>query len=256
LGARELCSTNQQCADRARAHDQDALAEHAACIVDSVQADGERLGAGGFIKPDIADHLALKILHDDLVAKAAIAVRLAHRAAEKLHFQAMLLLPDPAEAAMTAGQAGTKRDAVSRLDARDLAADGFNGAGDFVAEDDGFADLDRSDAAIPEIMDIRAANAAGADAYADLFRTDIADLARVDTHIALPMEHAGPDLHGQSSPGSCWLASPFQDEPASPVLYRREKIGVLRFDRWKVVHDQSQMLAHFALGLIGRGRFN
>ena len=32
--------------------------------------------------------------------------------------------------------------------------------------------------------------------------------------------------------------------------------GVLRFDRWKIVHDQLQMFAHLALGLIRRALFN
>jgi hypothetical protein len=120
-----------------------------------METDGERFSTGRFVQPDIADDLALKILDDDLVAKTAVAVRLAHRAAEKLHFEAMLLLSDLTEAAMAAGQAGAKCDTVARLDVGDLAADGFHRAGHFVTEDDGFADLDRPDAAIPEIMDIR-----------------------------------------------------------------------------------------------------
>ncbi|HVI11572.1 MAG TPA: hypothetical protein VM822_01750, partial [Pseudolabrys sp.] len=32
--------------------------------------------------------------------------------------------------------------------------------------------------------------------------------------------------------------------------------GVLRFDRWKIVHDQLQMFAHRALGLVGLGLFD
>ena len=161
-----------------------------------MQADGERFGAGGFVQPDVADRFALKILNDHLVAKAAIAMGLAHRAAEKLHFEAMLLLPDLAEAAIAAGEARAERDAVTRLYVRDFTADGFDGAGDFVAQDDGLADLDRSDATIPEIVDVRAAETTGADAHAALFWTDIADFARFDAHITLSMEHADPGLHG------------------------------------------------------------
>src|SRR6516164_81225 len=205
LSTRELRRTHEQGSNRSCAHDQDALAEHAARIVDGVQADGERLGAGGFFQPDITNRFAPKILDDDLVAKTAVAMRLAHRASEKLHLKAMLLLSDLAEAAMAAGEAGAKCDAASRFDVRDLAADGLDCAGDFVAQDDGFADLDRSDAAIPEVMDVRAAEAAGTNAHTDLFGTDIADLARFNAHIALPMEHAGPGLHGQSSLSLYWL---------------------------------------------------
>jgi len=230
LGTRELRRTYQQRTDRSRAHDEDALAEHAAGIVDGVQADGERLGAGGFVQPDIADRFALKILDDDLVAKTAVAMRLAHGAAEKLHFEAMLLLPDLAEAAMAAGKAWANCDAASRLDVRDLGADGFDGAGDLVPEDDGFTDLDRSDATIPEIMDIRAAEAAGADAHADLLGTDIADLARFNTHVALPVEHASPGLHGQSSSSFFGWRHLREMSQLPPALCRREKVGVLRFD--------------------------
>src|SRR5215469_3762372 len=53
----------------------------------------------------------------------------------------------------------------------------------------------------------------------------------------------------------CW-PHPLEGSPNSAGLCRREKIGVLGFDRWKIVHDQPQMFAHRTVGLIRRGLFD
>ena len=84
---------------------------------------------------------------------------------------------------MAAGAAGIDRDAVARLHAADLLADGLDPAGDLMAQDQRFAHPDRAETAMQVVMQVRAADAAGLDADADVERTEIGRCRLFDAQI-------------------------------------------------------------------------
>ncbi len=161
-----------------------------------MDADCEGFGACRFAQRHlIAYRFALILLDHHQVAEAAVGVGLADRTAEKLHFQTVLRFAGEAELALAAGPARAQGDPVAGEYAGYPSANGLDGAGDFVTHDDRFAHADCADPTFPEIVDVRSADAAGANADQYLLRADVADFTHLDAHIFLGMEHTRSGLH-------------------------------------------------------------
>ena len=78
----------------------------------------------------------------------------AHRTAKKLHLKTMLLLTRQTEFAFTARATGAQGHTITGAHTADMGADGLNSACHFMAHDDRFGDANRTDPALPVIMDI------------------------------------------------------------------------------------------------------
>ena len=105
---------------------------------------------------------------DKHFAEGALNVREGHGRAVKAHVQAMVRQALQAILAGAAGAGGRDGDEVAQGEAMGTLAEGGDVAGDFVAEDHGFFEADRAEAAVVEIVQVRAADAAGSEADLDL----------------------------------------------------------------------------------------
>src|SRR6266702_3252104 len=100
----------------------------------------------------------------------------------------MIGLAFQAETAMTARLAGIHRHAVAGANAGDLLAHFHDFAGDFMAEDHRLPQANRTEAAMLIVMEVGAADAAGANADLDVLRPDGGDLSLLDSQIARGMD--------------------------------------------------------------------
>jgi hypothetical protein len=177
-------------ADRAHAGDDDAIARAECGAGERVQGDGERFGEDGdrWIEP-VRQFDELSGLDRDFGAERALDMRAAHRAAEEAHVEAMVAHAISAEAADAAGQRGVDRHRIAHREVRDAGAEASNGADDFVAEHHGFGEPDRAEAAVADIVQVRAADAATIDPNTRLTGAGRRSGARLDAEIAGAMDH-------------------------------------------------------------------
>src|SRR5690606_10042255 len=156
-----------------------------------VQADGERLGDGGLGEgragPDL---LALEGLGHDEVAEAALLVGKPHRRAVEAHMQAMLAQALSAVAAGIARPARIERHAIAGDQPFDALSNRLDGARQLVTEDDRLAHADRAETAVVEVVQVRAADAAGADAHQHLIIGRRSDGLALDTDVMRAVETA------------------------------------------------------------------
>src|SRR5207253_2011779 len=124
-------------------------------------------------------------------------MRKAHRAAIETHVEAVVLLALLAVAALAAGPARIHGDALAKLNARDLAADPRDRAGDFVAENHRLLQPHGAEAAVEVIMQVGATDASGLDADLDLTGSKRRGCHALDAKVLGRVEHGG--AHGSSS---------------------------------------------------------
>ena len=193
--------TDQQRTDRPDARHQNPLAKEAACLIDGMNPDGQRLGAGGFFNGNRITHRnALMFLGDQVATESTVTMRFAHGATEKLHVEAVLLLAGKTEFAMIAGTAGTDGNTLARTHTGDLGSHRLDRPGGLMPHDDRFGHTDRADAAFPVIVNIRTADPASAHAHQHLARPHFADFTLFDAQIFLRVQHTGFCFHFISSP--------------------------------------------------------
>jgi hypothetical protein len=92
-----------------------------------------------------------------------------------------------AEFAFAAGAAWIQGDTITDLDPRDLGAYGFDGAGDFMAEDDGLPDAYDAESAVQVVVQVGATDATGANAHQDLVFLHLGNRNRFDAQILFGM---------------------------------------------------------------------
>src|SRR5277367_5504854 len=119
--------------------------------------------------------MGLAFLADEQLAKSALHMWETHRTAVEAHVETVVLPPLEAELARVAGEARVHRDPVADRYAARLGPDGRDDAGDLMAEHHRLAQPHDSEAAVIVIMQVRTADAAGADAHE---RLCVADLGR------------------------------------------------------------------------------
>lgn len=98
----------------------------------------------------------------DRVLQGALGVREGLGRRPERHGLADVVAALGAERAGAAGQADLERDGVAGREVGDGGADGGHGAGGFVAEGEGLADLDVAVAEVREVVQVGAAEAGGA----------------------------------------------------------------------------------------------
>lgn len=187
-------------ADRAEAGDQHARPLHRAGLRHGVQRDGKRLAHRRLAHRDeVADRHALPRLGDQPPAEAALNVRHAHRAAPEAHVQAVLRLALPAIMAGAAGVAGVDRDALADGQAADATAQRLDRAGELVAQHHRLLHPYGAEASIEEVMQIGAADAAGADPHRHLARAGGGERIGFDAQVVRAVQDAGFRRRGHRS---------------------------------------------------------
>ena len=126
----------RQHADRPRAGDEHALAQHGASSRHRVQRDRERFGEGRFRERHLVRHrMRLGGVAHQHLAEAALHVREPHGAAKEPHVRAVALSSGLAEPAAAAGPARVHRDLLAGAQRRHLGPDLGDGARNLVAQD-------------------------------------------------------------------------------------------------------------------------
>jgi hypothetical protein len=200
-GAGVLRGEAAERADRARARDQHLAAEQVAGAAHRVQADCERLGQrrdGVRRRPRHDEALALE--HHQLLLERALDVGHDRSTAEKGHPPAEVAAAGLTGAALPARQARVDRDPVALLDPADVAAGLDHVARDLVAEDQGLAHREVADPPLAIVMQVGAADAAGAEPEPDLVRPERRRRALLEAQVPGTMQHA--DSH-PLLPGAC-----------------------------------------------------
>ena len=129
-----------------------------------MQADRKRLGHRGFAERQLfRDRDRLRRVDRDMLAKTALHMRHAHRAAHEAHVEALIAHALAAMDADAAGTARIDRDARARRKMRNAGADRGDDAGDFVPERHRLLDPHGAEAAVVIIMQVGTADAAGGD---------------------------------------------------------------------------------------------
>lgn len=182
--AAEAGHQNHQRADRAAAGDQDALAEEGTGLLAGMQAHRERLGDRGFGERQLVrDRHRLRRIDRDELAKAALHMRKAHRAAEEAHVEALVAEAFLAMQALAARLARIDRNAGAGLYRSDTVTDGRDHAGDLVPQRHRLLDADDAEAAVMVVVQVGAANTAISDLDADLARGGRGIGIRIDPQI-------------------------------------------------------------------------
>ncbi|MGX0995178.1 hypothetical protein AB7M38_002470 [Bradyrhizobium diazoefficiens] len=136
-----------------------------------MQANRERLGDRGLGQRQlIRDRYGLRRIDREELAKAALHMGKAHRAAEEAHVEALVAHPLLAMQALAARLARIDGDARARLHAGHAVTDGRDHAGDLMAQRHRLLDAHDAEAAVMVVMQVRAADAAIGDLDADLAR--------------------------------------------------------------------------------------
>ena len=142
----------------------------------------------------LGDLVALRGEGDEALAEGALDVRERHGAAVEAHVQALVR---QALEAVGAGAAGTARrdgDAVADREALDAFPECDDPAGDLVAEDHRLAQPHGAEAAVVEVVQVGAADAAGLDRDLDLAGAGGLGRALLDAEILGGMDDDG--AHG------------------------------------------------------------
>ena len=189
---------DRQGADRAGPGHQNPLAQQCSGLSRAVQANGQRLGKGGVFQPHAGRQLDRLVPGaDQHLAEPALHVREAHGAAEEAHVETVARRSFEAEAASAAGSARVDRYVVAGLHVGHGGANHHHLASDLVARDQRFADADRAEAAVLVVVQVRAADAAVADAHLDVVQPERRDIGLPDSDIPGGMDDYG--LHGRLS---------------------------------------------------------
>ena len=150
-----------------------------------MQRDRERLGHRALgIAHAVGKQVGLYRLDHDLLAKRALHVRHAHRAAVVAHVQAVVLQAELAVAALPARPARADRDPVADRQAADAGADRVDRARDLVAQHHRLLQADAAEAAVLPVVQVGAADAADAHPHADLAGADRGSLDGFDPQVA------------------------------------------------------------------------
>ena len=146
--------------------------------LDGVQRDGQRLRERELAQRHVArDRIALPLAHHEVLAEHALHVRVEAGAAEEAHVAAELLAALAAVVALAARVRRAHRHLVADLDPGDAGADRGDGGRRLVARNQRLAHDEAAVAALVVIMDVRTADAAGAQPQQHLAG---ADVGRVD----------------------------------------------------------------------------
>ena len=114
----------------------------------------------------------LALAHHEVLTEQALCVREHAGAAEEEHAPAQVQAPAAAVVALAAGVRGIDGDAVTRLHARDLGADRLDHARGLVPRHQRLADHEGADAAVLPVVQVGAADAAGAQAQPHVVRAE------------------------------------------------------------------------------------
>ena len=194
-----------EAADRPRAGDHHAAAEHLAGPLDRVQADGERLGAGRDPPGHgVGDDVALVGARDHVLGERALDMREDRGAAEEPHVAAEIAAPGAAVVAGEAGPARVDRHPVAGLEARDGGAGLDDLPGDLVAEHQRLLEREVADPPLEVVGEVGAADAAGAEREAHLVVEERSVLDRLQLQVLGPMQNGRQ--HRVSS--SCYVEAP------------------------------------------------
>src|SRR5262245_61032516 len=184
-----------QRADRTAAGDENALAQQRARTRHRMQGDGERLGKGSFVARDTLAHfVALPFLGHETLAECPLNMRHRHGAAVEAHVQALILQALQTVLAGIARPARGNGHPVADRKWGNADAGSLDRAGDLVAQNHRLANPHRTEAAVVEIVEIGAANAARLDSDLDLARPHFLRLAILDPQVARGVNDDG--FHG------------------------------------------------------------
>jgi len=143
--------------------------KHRARPCDGVQTHGEGFGQGGQGQIHVvAQGVGLIGFNHQVLSKRALNVGKAHGAAVKTHVEAVVLMPFLAVNALSAGPRWRDGHALAGAQVLHRLAHLRHDARDFVAQHHGLLQAHRAKAAMLEVMQIRAANAAVCDVDAHL----------------------------------------------------------------------------------------
>jgi hypothetical protein len=117
------------------------------------------------------------------LAKSPLDVRKAHRTAVKPHIHAVVVHALLAKAAHTARPRRRNRNALANAHAVDLAAHGFDHARDLVPQHHGLFDPHRAEAAVLEVMQVGATDAAKSHPDPQLLRAQALGIQRIQAQV-------------------------------------------------------------------------
>ena len=182
-------------ADRSRSRDEHPLAAHVTGPADGVQRDRERLGERAAAQVDpVGQGDDLIGAHDDALGETALGVREAHRTTQVAGVAADV---GPPVAALRARAARARRvDGDRRADGRrvDARAESRDRAGDLVPEHHRLLQSEVADAAVVDVVQVRAAHPAVGDVDRDEARARLGRGNRVDPQIVGPVDDAREHL--------------------------------------------------------------
>jgi hypothetical protein len=158
-----------------------------------VQRHRKRLGQRRQLQRHAGGHgLALHRVAQQPVAERAFDVRVAHRTAVEAHVQALVGQAFQAIDAAAARPAGVDGHAVAHLHARDVERHRGHRAGHFMAQDHRPLDAHRAKAALVEVVQVRAADAAEAYVHQHLARAHLAGVLFHHLQIVGGIDHQTP----------------------------------------------------------------
>ena len=188
--ARVAGGDDRQAADRTAAGDEDALAGQRSRLRHRMQTNRQRFGKGGLAhREPRRDREGLMLVDHDLVAEGALHVRKAHRASEEAHVEALMARSLKAIAASSAGVAWVDGDAVARLHANDARPHGNNRPRHLMAEDHRLLQPHGAEAAMLEVVQVGAADAAAAHLDAQLARQRRRGFDLLDAQVVGGVDH-------------------------------------------------------------------
>jgi hypothetical protein len=138
-----------------------------------VQRHRQRLGHRALAVGDVlCQPMRLAHVDHDLLPECTLYVGHAHGAAVVAHVEAVVLQSHLAEAADTARAAGADGKVIADGEAGDVGRNFFDDTCHLVAQHHGLLETDGAESAVLVVVQVRAADAAGAHAHADLSRPD------------------------------------------------------------------------------------
>jgi len=157
-----------------------------------MEADGQRLRAGGFCKGDvrIVQPDALPDIRNHQIAESSLFMGKPQGGAEEPHIKAVLLQTLVTIRAGIAGAAGINGHAVADRKTVDTFAQGTNRSRNLVPQNDRLPDTDGAEAAILEIVQVRSANTPGPHGEKYLSGAGRGHVDLLDADIALGVEAA------------------------------------------------------------------
>jgi hypothetical protein len=214
---------NGESADRTAAGDEHLGSQQRRPLAGGMEADGQRLSHSGLRHRHAGwDWDCLIGLDCDALPKPTLDMRNPHRASHEAHVEALVGAPLATVPARAAWLARVDGHPHARGQVRNLAADFGDRAGDLVPKRHGLLQPDGAKAAMVKVMQIRAANASGFDADADLVRPGWHGFDLLDAEVLRSMDDNA--AHGiLPSPKlslvcvrSGWMAAvlPFRARPA------------------------------------------